>query len=138
MASKQICRRTWTDSKPTASVVNSDAAVLVSLDFLLKTAGFNVCAYPSAEKLLTAQCAGAAQCFILDHGPRGPNGLGLARVLRSRGLHAPVVLTTGYRCSAFEAYARGLEPVIVTQRVDEDVIRRLIVMIGEPQGADLR
>ena len=124
-------RKPGSTSRPRVLVVNDDAAVLISLRFLFQSAGFGVRGYTNGRSLLASSLNSAADCFVLDHKPRGPDGLDLARRLRGLGLRAPIVLTTGFRCVALEAMAGSVEPVITAPRVDEDVIKRLMRLIEE-------
>ena len=124
-------------ARPRVCAVNDDDAVLVSLKFLFGTAGFEVRAFANGRGLLASTALRRANCFVLDHKPRSRDGLELARKLRSLGLGAPIVLTTGFRCIALESLACGADQVIVTPRVDEDLIQRLVRGIEE-QRADLR
>ncbi len=94
---------------PKACVVNDDEAVLGSLKFVLETAGFEVRGYASGRGLLASPSLRAADCFVLDHKPRGKDGLRLARRLRAIGLNAPIVLTTGFRCGVLETYAGSID-----------------------------
>ncbi len=120
--------------RPRACVVNDDAAVLVSLKFLFKTAGFDVRAFASGKGLLASPWLRGADCFVLDHRPRGQDGLRLAKRLRALGLAAPIVLTTGFRCGVLETYAGAVEMVIPASRVDEELIQRLLAMIAQTRG----
>jgi len=121
-----------------ACVVNDDAAVLVSLKFLLKTADFNVRVFASGRGLLASSWLRAADCFVLDHRPRDKDGLRLAKRLRALGLVAPIVLTTGFRCGVLETYAGAVEKVIAVSRIDDDLILGLRAMIAQAHNADLR
>ncbi len=112
--------------RPRACLVSDDDAVLVSLKFLFKAAGFEVRAFRDAKGLLTSSTLRRADCFIFDHRPRGLDGMELARKLRSLGLGAPIVLTTGFRCGALETLAGAGDHVIAAQRVDEALIERLV------------
>ncbi len=124
-------RKLGVTSRPKVSVVNDDAAVLISLRFLFQSAGFDARGYANGRSLLASPLKGAADCFVLDHKPRGPDGLDLARRLRRLGLRAPIVLTTGFRCVALETLASAAELVIAAPRVDEETIRQLVGMIEE-------
>jgi FixJ family two-component response regulator len=112
-------------------VVNDDAAVLVSLKFVFEAAGFVVRGFASGRGLLASPAIRHADGFVLDHKPRGPDGLKLARRLRGMGLKAPIVLTTGLRFGAPESLSAAIEPVIATPRVDEDIIEWLMRMITQ-------
>jgi FixJ family two-component response regulator len=124
-------------ARPRACVVNDDDAVLVSLKFLFKAAGFEVRAFANGKGLLASPAIRRADCFILDHKPRGLDGMELARKLRSLGVSAPIVLTTGFRCGALESLAGAADHVIAASRVDEELIERLVCGI-ERQRAGLR
>ncbi|MDE3177838.1 MAG: response regulator [Pseudomonadota bacterium] len=113
------------------SVVNDDKAVLVSLRFLFQSAGFDARLYTSGRSLLASSLKGAADCFVLDHKSRGPDGLDLARRLRRLGLRAPIVLTTGFRGVALESLTDSVDLVIPAPRVDEETIRHLTRLIEE-------
>ena len=124
--------------RPKACVVNDDAAVLVSLKFLLKTAGFNVRAFGHGRALLASPWLRIADCFVLDHRPRSQDGLRLAKRLRALGLAAPIVLTTGFRCGVLETYAGAVENVIAASGVDEGLIQQLQLMIAQAREVALR
>jgi two-component system response regulator FixJ len=132
--------RAWASASPPpkACVVNEDRAVLASLKFMLKTAGFNVRAFASGRGLLASPWLRSADCFVLDHRPRGQDGLRLAKRLRMLGLAAPIVLTTGFRCGVLETYAGAIEKVIAAARLDEALIQRLLAMIALTRAAGLR
>lgn len=119
---------------PKVCLVNDDDAVLVSLKFLFQSAGFVTRAYASGKSLLASALARRADCFVLDHKPRGLDGLNLARRLRNRGIGAPIVLTTGFRCGALETVVGAFDQVIATPRVDEDLIQHLLVSIEQARA----
>lgn len=115
-------------------VVNDDAAVLVSLKFVFEAAGFDVRAFATGRGLLASPAIRFADAFVLDHKPRGTDGLKLARRLRKLGLKSPIVLTTGLRPGALESLAGAADPMIAAARVDEETIERLTRMIEETRG----
>jgi FixJ family two-component response regulator len=121
--------RATTSARPRVCVVNDDDAVLVSLKFLFKVAGFEVRAFANGKSLLASSSYRRADCFVLDHKPRGVDGLDLARRLRGLGLSAPIVLTTGFRCVALESVVSATDRVIAAPRVDEELIQQLMHMI---------
>jgi two-component system response regulator FixJ len=115
-------------------VVNDDSAVRVSLKFVFEAAGFEVRGFASGRGLLASPAIRYADGFVLDHKPRGADGLTLAKRLRARGLTAPIVLTTGLRSGAMEFHAAAVEPAIAASRVDEETIERLMRMIEQARG----
>ena len=71
---------------------------------------------------------------MLDHRPRGVDGLELARRLRARGLRAPILLTIGIRCGVLESYASAMQRLIAAPRVDDESIAELVRMIEETRN----
>src|SRR5579875_1103398 len=122
-------------ARPSAFLVNDDEAVLISLQFLFQSAGFLARSFASGRALLASKAARAADCFVLDHRPRGVDGLPLARRLRGLGLAAPIVLTTGFRCGALETLAGAADRIIAAPRVDEALIARLVAEIAAARAA---
>jgi FixJ family two-component response regulator len=124
-------RRAVEQARPKVCLVNDDDAVLISLKFLFRASGFEVRAFANGRGLLASPALRRADCFVLDHKPRGFDGLDLARKIRSLGLSAPVVLTTGFRCGALESLVGAADRVIAAPRVDEELIERLVCGIEE-------
>ena len=127
-----------TEPKPQLCVVNDDAAVRVSLKFVFGANGFDVRGFSTGEELLNWRALNAVEGFVLDHKPRGTDGLDLARRLRTKGQRAPIVLTTGFRCSAFETFAGNLDFLIAAPGVDEELIGRLGAIIDARRHMRLR
>jgi FixJ family two-component response regulator len=95
------------------AVVDDDPAVLDSMKFLLKAAGYEVHAYPTAASFL-ADAAARPDCLIVDqHMPR-MTGLELAAHLREEGIGIPMLLVTGSPSPAIAARAAslGIEAVL--------------------------
>ncbi|MEY9597468.1 FixJ family two-component response regulator [Bradyrhizobium japonicum] len=65
-------------AKPTVYVVDDDAAVLGSLQFLLETDGFAVRTFRNATALLNASGAQEADCYVIDYKMPDINGIELA------------------------------------------------------------
>jgi FixJ family two-component response regulator len=79
---------------PAVFVVDDDPAVLNSLEFALGVHGYEVSTYSSGAALLEAAGDLGSGCVVVDHRPRGINGIDLAKALRSRGVEMPVILIT--------------------------------------------
>jgi len=58
---------TMSSAKPTVYVVDDDAAVLGSLQFLLETDGFAVRTFRNATALLNASGVPGADCYVIDY-----------------------------------------------------------------------
>ena len=80
----------------TVFIVDDDSAVLDSLTRLLKTAGYTVEAYPSAEAFLASYNPCRPGCLILDMQMPGIGGLGLQDVLSDRKDVRPIIFLTAH------------------------------------------
>ena len=102
------------------SVVDDDALVLRSLGRLLRSAGFAVRTYPSAQAFLAQPADAAPGCVVLDLSMPGLNGMELQEELAARGSTLPVVFLTGHGDvpTSFQAMKRGAADFL-TKPVDE-------------------
>jgi len=83
-------------SAPTVFLVDDDIAVLKALSRLLRSAGFAVDTFISAQAFLDADRAAAAGCVVLDVAMPGLGGLALQQALAACGSHLPIVFLTGH------------------------------------------
>jgi len=83
-------------SAPTVFLVDDDTAVLKALSRLLRSAGFEVDTFTSAQAFLDADRAAAAGCVVLDVAMPGLGGLALQQALAACGSHLPIVFLTGH------------------------------------------
>ena len=82
-------------SAPTVFLVDDDIAVLKALSRLLRSAGFAVDTFTSAQAFLDADRAAAAGCVVLDVAMPGLDGLALQQALAACGSHLPIIFLTG-------------------------------------------
>lgn len=82
--------------EPTVFVVDDDPSVRRSVLRLLRTAGFTVEGFPSAEAFLARERPRGPGCAVLDVRMSGMNGLELQRRLRDTGRPMAVVFITGH------------------------------------------
>jgi FixJ family two-component response regulator len=80
----------------TVFVVDDDASIRRALGRLLRSAGYRVEGFATAEELLRRPRPEAAACVILDVQMPGLDGLELQRHLAERGAGLPVVFLTGH------------------------------------------
>jgi FixJ family two-component response regulator len=105
------------------AVVDDDAAVLESFQFMLETAGFHVTTYPSAIAFLeggeTHPC-----CLILDQHMPLMTGLELIAKLRAKANDIPVMLVTAVLSPAIAARAAelGIEKVLEKPPTEDDLL----------------
>lgn len=81
---------------PLVCVVDDDESVRESLPPLLRTVGYGVEAYASAEDFLASLSAAHADCLILDVRMPGMTGPGLQRELAARRREIPIVFITAH------------------------------------------
>jgi FixJ family two-component response regulator len=84
------------DPTPTVLVVDDDPSVRRALGRLLKSAGFGVETFASAEAFLDRPLPHGSACLVLDVSMPGLNGLDVQRALAERNAGLPVVFVTGH------------------------------------------
>ena len=78
------------------AVVDDDESVRESLPDLLRSFGFEVVAFGSAEELLASESLARTGCLVLDVAMPGMTGPELQNVLADRGETTPIVFITAY------------------------------------------
>jgi FixJ family two-component response regulator len=81
---------------PVVIVVDDDPSFLRSTDRLIRTAGYNVKTFTSAEEFLRGTLPDAPACLVLDVRLPGWSGLDLQRQLTHVGLRVPIIFMTGH------------------------------------------
>jgi FixJ family two-component response regulator len=104
---------------PLVCAVDDDYALGESLDGLLRSAGFAVRTFGSAEDFFRWSTSHEADCIILDFAMPGMNGLEVRRALVERGLAVPVIFATAVgqedvwrqltSCGAFAVFSKPLD-----------------------------
>src|SRR5438105_5942593 len=87
---------TMSAATPCVFVVDDDLSLRKALGRLLKSAGFQVEALPSAEEFLRRPAPDGPGCVILDVRMPGLSGLDLQRALAERQISLPIVFITGH------------------------------------------
>jgi len=106
---------------PFVAVIDDDNSVRESSESLIRSAGFAVRVFDSAERFLTSPYLREAACLVLDVRMPGMSGPELRRNLRSGGYDVPVIFITA--AADEEARARELANGAVaylTKPFDED------------------
>ena len=116
--------------EPRVHVVDDDAAVRDSLQWLMDSVGIPVSTYDSAQAFLAASDQ-AAGCVLLDVRLRDQSGLELHRRLKDQGFRLPIIFITGYGdiAMAVEAMKNGAADFVTKpfddQRLLETVQRAM-------------
>jgi len=81
---------------PLISVVDDDESVRESLQALVRSVGFGVMVFASAEEFLTSGRLADTDCLILDVRMPGMNGLELQRHLAANHFAIPIIFITAH------------------------------------------
>ena len=84
------------EKDPVVYVVDDDPGVREALDTLIRSVGFRVQTFASAQDFLQSKPSTAPSCLILDVRLPGLSGLDLQRELRQADIHIPVIFVTGH------------------------------------------
>jgi FixJ family two-component response regulator len=83
-------------SIPLISVIDDDDALRSSLENLIRSIGWRVQCFSSAEAFLKSNQMHETGCLILDVRMRGMSGLELQRQLVVANSHTPIIFITAY------------------------------------------
>ena len=103
-------------SVPLIAIVDDDDALRNSLDNLLRSVGFRVHGFASAEAFLQAPPAPETACLLLDVRLPGMNGLALQRQLVAAHGSLPIVFVTAYADDDVRARALAAGAVAVLSK----------------------
>lgn len=78
------------------SLVEDDASVRTAIARLIRSFGFRVDVFASAEEFLCRESLGDTSCLVLDVQMPGMNGLQLQSHLAAAGYHIPIIFITAY------------------------------------------
>ena len=79
------------------SIVDDDPSVRAATSKFLRSHGYTVEAYSSAEHFLQSGRLNGASCVIADlHMPPGMSGLELLATMRAQGNRAPIIFITAF------------------------------------------
>lgn len=81
------------------SIVDDDESVRMALDSLLRSKGYTVQLYASAEAFLSSAAPQATRCLISDIQMPGLSGIQMYDELCARGIRIPIIFITGYQGS---------------------------------------
>lgn len=108
-------------------IVEDDASVRVALVRLLRSHGYEVAAFESAESFLHARIRPTRGCLLLDVVMPGLGGLGLEQKLRQEGDDIPIIfLTAAADVSAFAATMDAGASHFLMKTADAEELTRAI------------
>lgn len=85
-----------TDEKPLVYVVDDDPSVLRSVERLLRSVGYDLETFTSAQEFLDFQHPDTPSCLILDVKMPGLSGLELQERLTDKEISLPIIFITGH------------------------------------------
>jgi FixJ family two-component response regulator len=109
------------------SVVDDDESVREALCGLLRSVGFAVNAFASAEEFLTSNQPRRADCLVLDVRMPGMSGIELQHQLVTSHSEIPVILITAYEDEGVRAQAlgRGAGAVLIKPFSEEALLNAI-------------
>jgi FixJ family two-component response regulator len=112
----------------TVFIIDDDAAVRQGLSFMLRSAGYSVEAFPSAQSFLEGYDPRRGGCLLLDIQMPRVTGLELQQRLNLRGWRIPVIFITGHgtipsaiaamKSGAFDFIEKPLREDMLLESVD--------------------
>ncbi len=115
-------------ANPLIAVVDDDQSVRESLARLIRSVGFDVEAFESAEAFLSAVSRRRPDCLILDIRMPGMNGLELQHALSMSDRELPVVLITAHGADQdvrARALAAGAVDYLLKPLQESEVLRAI-------------
>jgi FixJ family two-component response regulator len=112
---------------PLISVVDDDESVREALCGLLRSVGFAVNAFASAEEFLGSGQFRSADCLVLDVRMPGMGGIELQRQLVASRCEVPVILITAYEDEGMRAQALsgGVGAVLIKPFSEEAILNAI-------------
>jgi FixJ family two-component response regulator len=103
------------------SIIDDDASVRIATDNLLRSLGYGVLTFESADEFLQSDVLGQTSCVIADVNMPGTNGVELLLRLRARGNQIPFIFITAFPEAAVAAQASSAGAVcLLTKPFEKD------------------
>lgn len=115
--------------RPVIGVVDDDPSVLKALGRLLRSAGFDVVAFASAEEFLARFQQQALGCLVLDIHLEGMSGLDLQAYLADARIPLPIVFITAHDDPGTRERAHQSRQVYLRKPVDDDTLLGAIASV---------
>ncbi len=115
------------------SVVDDDHSVRESLHGLLRSVGFSVQVFASAEEFLYSDHLNMTDCLILDVRMPGITGIELQRQLRARGCQIPIIFISAHADDETrnQALSNGAVAFLIKPLNEEMVLTALKTALNE-------
>jgi len=122
----------------TISIVDDDESVRDSLHGLLRTFGFRVAAFESAESFLDSRASLESDCLVLDVGLGGMSGPELQQELASRNASFPIIFITARGSDTLreKLIADGAVACLLKPLNEEDLVAAVKMAVGDHENTD--
>jgi FixJ family two-component response regulator len=124
--------------KPLISIVDDDASVREALESLIRSLGFAVECFPSAEDFLRFHHDRPATCLIADVQMPGMSGIDLYHRMVASGASIPTILITAYPNDQARARAlrAGVSAYLAKPFDERELDAHLQVILGPRQAPE--
>jgi FixJ family two-component response regulator len=122
---------------PMVFVVEDDSSVREALAGLIRSAGWNVEVYVSADEFLARPRADGPSCLVLDVGLPGLSGLDLQSRMAQLHHDIPIVFITGHADipMSVRAMKAGAVEFLTKPFIDQDLLDGIRLAIGRDRAA---
>jgi FixJ family two-component response regulator len=90
---------------PLVAIIDDDESVRVTTDSLVRSLGYTVLTFASAEEFLRSNCADDFACVMTDVQMLGMSGVQLQDHLRAQGYRVPFIFFTAFPDEKIRAHA---------------------------------
>ena len=117
-------------------VVDDEEAIRRSIDFLLRTAGFDVQKWPDGESFLKGVAREVASCVLLDVRMPGMDGLQVQAAMAENGINFPVIVLTGHGdiSTAVQAMRAGAVDFLEKPLTPDDLLQAVRTALAPERG----
>lgn len=114
----------WVPRPPMISIVDDDESVREALWGLVRSVGYTVSTFSSAEEFVNSDQLGKADCLILDVAMPGMGGIELQRRLLAGDSRVPVIFITAHEDEEIRAQAlrNGAEAFLIKPFSEEALL----------------
>jgi RNA polymerase sigma factor (sigma-70 family) len=137
-----------TETKPTLFIVDDDRSVRESTELMLKSVGFHVKTFVSAQDFLKTDIEEGPGCLILDVRMPGMSGLDLQEKLISAKTPLPVIFITGHgtvpmsvramKAGAVDFLQKPFEEQDLLDAIDRAITRQKERKVKEDEATELQ
>ena len=125
------------ESKPIVFVVDDDDSVREALESLVRSAGFKVETFATAQDFLDCRSADVPSCLVLDVRLPGLSGLDLQKRMAEGNRDIPIVFITGHGDvpTSVRAMKAGAVEFLMKPFLDEDLLDAIQQAIERARSA---